>query len=59
MVDGELLSLDPGSRAKRNWVGFGGGKYVKFLSDDTRDVATDLARFLTRWAQGGDLTEED
>lgn len=92
VVEGEFLSINPGSRAKRYWVGFGagasgvgvagrvtdasgevladfkhrkhsgigigGGDYVKFMSDDTEDVGTDIARFLTTWARGGDLTEE-
>jgi hypothetical protein len=44
---------------KHSAIGLGGGDYVKFMSDDTQDVGRDLARFLTTWAQGGDLTEED
>lgn len=92
VVEGEFVSINPGSRAKRYFVGFGAGKsgvgvsgrvkgadgellaefrhlkhsgigigggdYVKFLSDDTEDVARDLARFLAGWARGTDLTRE-
>lgn len=38
--------------------GVGGGDYVKFLSDDTKDCARDTAIFLKRWATGGDLKKE-
>jgi hypothetical protein len=92
VVEGRFLKIDPGSRAKRYWGGFGAGKsgvqvtgtvkdasgtvlaefthmkhsgigigggdYLKFLSDDTRDVGRDLARFLARWAAGADLRED-
>lgn len=92
VIEGEFVNINPGSRAKRYWVGFGagasgvgvsgkvtdasgkvlaefkhrkhsgigigGGDYVKFLSDDTQDVGKDVGRFLTRWADGGDLTRE-
>lgn len=43
---------------RRSGAGLGGGDYVKFLMDDTRDVGSDLALFLKRWATGGDLTED-
>lgn len=36
-------------------IGIGGGDYLKFLSDDARDIGRDLARFLTKWAAGADL----
>lgn len=89
VVEGRFTTIDPGSKAKRFWAGFGagqsgiavegvvrsadgavlaefkhrrssgmglgGGDYVKFLTDDTRDVGHDIAVFLQRWASGGDL----
>ena len=92
VVEGRFTMINPGSRAKRYWGGFGAGKsgiavegavknskgevlatfkhmrhsgfglgggdYVKFLSDDTKDVARDIAVFLKRWATGGDLHKE-
>jgi hypothetical protein len=92
VVEGEFEMINPGSRAKRYWAGFGAGKsgirvagsvkdaqgqvlatfrhqrhsgfgigggdYVKFLTDDTRDVAKDLSQFLQRWATGGNLRKE-
>lgn len=92
VVAGEFLTINPGSRAKRYFVGFGagasgvgvsgkvtdasgktlaefkhlkhsgigigGGNYVKFLSDDARDVGSDIGKFLVTWAKGGDLTED-
>lgn len=92
VIEGEFERIDPGSRAKRYWAGFGAGKsgitvagrvtdaagnllatfrhtrnsgigmgggdYVKFLSDDTRDVADDIAQFLERLVSGGDLQKE-
>ena len=92
VVEGEFVVINPGSRAKRYWGGFGAGKsgigvegrivnaagevlatfkhmlhsgigigggdYVKFLSDDTKDVGTDIATFLSRWATGGDLHDD-
>jgi hypothetical protein len=91
VVEGEFVTINPGSRAKRYFVGFGAGKsgvgvagtvkgadgellaefqhlkhsgigigggdYVKFLSDDTEDVARDIAKFLAGWARGADLTK--
>jgi len=92
VVEGTFLKIDPGSRAKRYWGGFGAGKsgvqvtgslkdasgkvlaefthmkhsgigigggdYVKFLSDDTKDLGRDLALFLTKWAAGKDLHKD-
>jgi len=92
VVEGRFTMINPGSRAKRYWGGFGagmsgvavegtvltsdgrvlaefqhrrhsgigigGGDYVKFLTDDTRDVGTDIAQFLKRWVAGGDLSKE-
>ena len=92
VVEGKFLKIDPGSRAKRYWAGFGAGKsgvqvtgslkdasgkvlaefthmkhsgmglgggdYVKFLSDDARDVGRDIAMFLTKWAKGEDLHKD-
>lgn len=92
VVGGRFLRIDPGSRAKRYWGGFGAGKsgvqvtgtvkdasgkvlaefthmrqsgiglgggdYVKFLTDDTKDVGHDIALFLTKWATGKDLHED-
>jgi hypothetical protein len=89
IIEGRFLKIDPGSRAKRYWGGFGAGKsgvqvagtvkdasgkvlaefthmkhsgiglvggdYVKFLSDDTKDVGLDIAQFLAKWATGADL----
>jgi hypothetical protein len=92
IIGGEILKIEPGSKAARFWGGFGAGKsgiqvagtltntqgetlaefkhmrhsgigvgggdYVKFLSDDVRDVGSDVAKFLTVWARGGDLSED-
>lgn len=92
VIEGRFLKIDPGSRAKRYWGGFGAGKsgvqvtgsvkdasgkvlaefthqkgsgiglgggdYVKFLSDDSRDIGRDLALFLTKWATGKDLHKD-
>jgi len=92
VVEGRFVTIEPGSRAKRYWGGFGagksgvqvagtvkdssgkvlaefthmknsgigmfGGNYVKFLSDDTRDVGHDIATFLERWAGGEDLQKD-
>jgi uncharacterized protein DUF4410 len=89
VIEGKFTKIDPGSRAKRYWAGFGAGKssvqvsgtikdasgnllaefthmkqsgiglgggdYVKFLTDDTKDVGHDIAEFLIRWASGQDL----
>jgi uncharacterized protein DUF4410 len=43
---------------KHSGMGIGGGDYVKFLSDDTRDVGRDIAMFLTKWATGKDLHKD-
>jgi len=92
IVDGRFTMIDPGSRSKRYWggfgagksgvgvegkitnaagevlaefkhrkhsgVGIGGGDYFKFMSDDTKDVGEDIAKFLGAWATGRDLTKE-
>ncbi|HZE88478.1 MAG TPA: DUF4410 domain-containing protein [Verrucomicrobiae bacterium] len=90
VVEGKIVMINPGSRAKRmtlvaagkgksgigvegtvknakgdvlatfrhtrhSGIGLAGGDYVKFLSDDTKDVGHDIAVFLKRWATGGDL----
>ena len=59
VADAAGTTLAEFKHRKHSGIGVGGGQYVKFLSDDTRDVAAGLARFLSRWAEGGDLTEED
>lgn len=43
---------------RKSGVGIAGGDYVKFLMDDTRDVGSDVALFLKRWATGGDLSQD-
>ena len=43
---------------RHSGIGIAGGDYVKFLSDDTKDVARDIGLFLKRWASGGDLKEK-
>lgn len=92
VIEGRFTRIDPGSKAKRFWAGFGAGKsgvqvqgtvkdskgaplaefthmrnsgiglgggdYVKFLSDDAKDVGRDIALFLTTWATGGNLHED-
>jgi len=92
VVEGKFVMINPGSRAKRYWVGFsagksgvgvegrvtsatgeelatfrhrkhsgigiGGGDYVKFMSDDTEDVASDISKFLAGWATGKDLSKD-
>ncbi len=92
VVEGRFVTINPGSKAKRYWGGFGagksgvqvsgtvkdssgrvlaefthmknsgigmfGGNYIKFLSDDTRDVGHDIATFLGRWAAGEDLQKD-
>jgi hypothetical protein len=40
---------------RRSGIGLGGGDYVKFLTDDTKDVGSDIGLFLVTWAGGGDL----
>jgi hypothetical protein len=86
VLEGRFVRIDPGSRAKRFFVGFGagvsgvavagrlvaadgtilatfeharhsglgmyGGEYVKFLTDDARDVGTDIGTFLVAFAGG-------
>jgi hypothetical protein len=92
VLEGKFLKIDPGSRAKRYWGGFGAGKsgvqvagvikdasgkvlaefthmkhsgfgvgggdYLKFLSDDAKDVGADIGEFLNQWAAGADLTKD-
>jgi len=92
VVEGRFVTINPGSKARRYWGGFGAGKsgvqvsgtvkdstgkvlaefthmkdsgigmfggdYVKFLSDDARDVGHDIATFLGRWAAGEDLQKD-
>ncbi len=89
VVEGRFVLIDPGSRAKRYWGGFGAGKsgigvegrlttadgkvlatfkhrrhsgigigggdYVKFLTDDTRDVGHDIGVFIDRYMKNGNL----
>ncbi len=43
---------------KHSGMGIVGVDYVKFLSDDTRDVGRDIATFLTKWANGEDLHKD-
>ena len=92
VIEGDFVYMNPGSKAKRYWAGFGagksgvgvegrvtdnrgkvlakfrhrkhsgiglmGGNYIKFMSDDTKDVGHDIAKFLVKWATGGDLTDD-
>jgi len=87
IVEGKFLAINPGSRAKRYWVGFGagrsgvvvsgrvidgtgkviaefehgrhsgigfyGGSYVKFLTDDVEDIGSDIGEFLVALISGG------
>ena len=46
------------SHTRSSGIGVGGGDYVKFLSDDTKDVGHDIASFLVKWATGGDLNKD-
>lgn len=39
MVEGKFLTLDPGSRAKRYWAGFGAGKSSVKVSGVVRDAS--------------------
>ena len=62
-VEGVVLSADGKVLAefkhrRSSGIGLGGGDYVKFLTDDTRDVGHDIAVFLQRWASGGDLKKD-
>jgi len=50
---GEVLATF--KHMRHSGIGLGGGDYVKFLTDDTKDVGHDIAVFLKRWATGGDL----
>ncbi len=53
---GELLASF--KHRKHSGIGVGGGDYIKFMSDDTKDVGKDIARFLTGWATGKDLSDD-
>ncbi len=53
---GELLAEF--EHVRQSGARLGGGDYVKSLTEDTRDVAQDIAVFLKRWATGGNLHEE-
>jgi Domain of unknown function (DUF4410) len=89
LVEGKFTEIDPGSRAKRYFVGFGagksgvtvqgsvkgadgkllaafeqrrvgvmgvaGGNSMDKLTSDTRDIAEDIAKFLSAWAKGDKL----
>jgi len=91
IIEGRFVLIDPGSRAKRYFAGFGAGKsgigvegkvlnaagevlaefkhrkhsgigiaggdYFKFLSDDTKDVGKDIAKFMGLWAAGKSLKD--
>lgn len=46
------------THGRSSGIGIGGGDYLKFLSDDTRDVGRDLASFLAKWASGEDLHKD-
>jgi hypothetical protein len=43
---------------KHSGIGLAGGDYLKFLSDDTKDVGSDIGEFLNRWVSGGDLRKD-
>ena len=43
---------------RHSGIGLGGGDYFKFLSDDTKDVGRDIAKFLDAWAAGKRLDKE-
>ena len=43
---------------RHSGIGIGGGDYFKFLSDDTKDVGTDIGKFLNAWARGMRLDKE-
>lgn len=86
VIEGKFIELDPGSRAKRYFVGFGAGKsgvtvegVVKAadgtriatfkqrrvgvmdgdsmdkLRSDTKNIAEDIAEFMSAWAKGAKL----
>lgn len=54
--DKDPLNIDGG--VKNSGIGIGGGDYVKFLTDDTKDIGHDMALFLAKWAKGEDLHED-
>jgi hypothetical protein len=43
---------------RHSGIGLAGGDYMKFLTDDTRDVGRDIALFLKKWATGGNLHDK-
>jgi len=53
---GELLAEF--THMRNSGIGVAGGNYEKFLTDDCRDVGTDVATFLKRWAVGKSLSED-
>ena len=89
LIEGKFTEMDPGSRAKRYFVGFGagksgvtvegtvksgdgtllaqfqqrrigvmgvaGGNSMDKLVSDTRDIAEDVAKFMSAWARGQKL----
>ena len=55
VLNGEGEILAEFKHRKHSGIGIGGGNYIKFMSDDTKDVGTDIAEFLVRWASGNDL----
>jgi hypothetical protein len=62
-VEGKITSATGETLAefkhrKHSGIGIGGGDYFKFLSDDTKDVGRDTARFLDAWATGKRLDKE-
>ena len=40
---------------KRSGIGAAGGDYLKLMTDDTKDVGEELAKFLTQWASAKSL----
>ena len=49
-ADGKVLAEF--EHARHSGLGMYGGKYVKFLTDDARDVGTDIGTFLVAFAGG-------
>jgi hypothetical protein len=56
--DGAGKTLATFKHRKHSGIGIGGGDYIKFMSDDTKDVGKDIARFLAGWATGKDLSAD-
>ena len=48
VVDGRFTAIDPGSRAKRNWVGLGAGKSMVAVSGSVKSAD---GRLLATFAQ--------